>query len=111
MKRKRFIIVSFLLVCCLLPMSAIAEWEEGKVAYITSNSPVNVYHQASRNGYLGEGASKCAYTYWGKSGDWYKIQFADDVVGYVAGNRVAITGSLNGSNIPCEPDAVFDAPR
>ncbi len=83
MKRKLFIIVSLLLVCCLLPMSAMAEWEEGKVVYITSNSPVNVYQQASRNGYLGEAGSKCAYAYLGKSGDWYKIQFTDDVVGYV----------------------------
>ncbi len=91
MKRKLFVIVSLLLVCAMLPLSAMADyWIEGKVVQITSKSAVNVYSKPARTGYLGEAVSGGCYAYLGKSGDWYEIQFTSDITGYVPAKYSAV---------------------
>lgn len=106
MKRKWLISVSLVLVCCMLPLNALAGLYWGKIVRITARSAVNVYAWPERKNFVGEAMSTNTYDYLGKSGDWYHIQFTSDQDGYIPAKYAAIEDGLVWRSGAGEVDAV-----
>lgn len=86
MKRKVWIVLSLLLVCSLLPVSALADnWFGDTVVHITSRSRVNVYREPVKSNqyYMGEAMPDCSYAYAGTKGEWHCLWFNSEEMGYV----------------------------
>lgn len=107
MKRKLLVLVSLLLVCSLLPVSAMAGLYWGEIVRITSKSAVNVYAGPGKNHkFIGEAMSTNTYDFLGQDGDWNYIQFTSDKTGYVPIKYTTVEGGLVWRDGPGEVTAV-----
>lgn len=106
MKRRFWVVISLLMVCCLLPWNAFAGLYWGEVVRITSKTSANVYETANRTGFIGEAQGENTYDYLGTTGDWHHIQFNRKKDGYVSAKYSVIEPGLVWRDGPGEVEAV-----
>lgn len=84
MKRKLLAVTCLLLICCMLPLNALAGLRWGDIVRITSKSAVNVRSgPGSDYRMIGEAMSTNTYTMLGQENGWFFIQFTSTETGYV----------------------------
>lgn len=91
MKRRMMTAFCLIMVCCLLPLDALAGLTRGSVVRITHYNAVNVRKGPSVNyGIVGEAMPTNTYTYLGEKDGWYHIQFTSDKDGWITAKYGAI---------------------
>lgn len=94
MKKKWLAVLCLLLVCCMLPLQALAV-KQGQVVNIVASNSLKV-RSGPGTSYksIGTAYSTNIYPYLGKEGDWYKIRYTLGMVGYLEASKCALEEGL-----------------